>query len=131
MIEQSDRHRARRGSRCRGVDQKVERCLGIALRVDLDTSAVHPQRSGTGTLESSASVEQDDIGVVMVEHDIGVGAILDMAWPRTPDVPWFLNYANGLIWLAIVGIGALYMLVARPYDAGTAPAGDAWKLAKG
>jgi hypothetical protein len=36
----------------------------------------------------------------------------------------------GLTWLAIIGIGALYMLLARPYDAGTAPAGDAWKLAK-
>lgn len=26
------------------------------------------------------------------------------------------------------GIGALYMPLARPYDRGTAPAGDAWKL---
>jgi amino acid transporter len=68
------------------------------------------------------------INVVALAY--GVGAILDMVWPRTPDAPWFLNYAMGLTWLAIIGIGALYMLVARPYDAGTAPAGDAWKLAK-
>jgi amino acid transporter len=59
----------------------------------------------------------------------GVGALIDMLWPRTPTAPWYINYAMGVTWLAIVGLGALYMLLARPYDAGTAPAGDAWKLA--
>jgi hypothetical protein len=34
----------------------------------------------------------------------------------------------GVTWLAIIGLGTLYMLLARPYDTGTAPAGDAWKL---
>jgi amino acid transporter len=60
----------------------------------------------------------------------GVGAILDMIWPRTPGSPWYVNYAMSVTWLAITGIGALYMIFARPYDHGTAPAGDAWKLAK-
>jgi len=60
----------------------------------------------------------------------GVGAIVDMSWPRTPASPWYINYAMSVTWLAIIGIGALYMLLARPYDHGTAPAGDAWKLAK-
>jgi hypothetical protein len=58
----------------------------------------------------------------------GVGAIVDMAWPRTPAQPWYLNYSMSVTWLAIIGIGALYMIVARPFDRGTAPAGDAWKL---
>jgi amino acid transporter len=58
----------------------------------------------------------------------GVGAIVDMAWPRTPSAPWYLNYSMSVTWLAIIGIGALYMIVARPYDRGNAPAGDAWKL---
>jgi hypothetical protein len=60
----------------------------------------------------------------------GVGAIADMVWPRTPDAPWYLNYAMGLTWVAIAGIGYISMVLARPYDSGTAPAGDAWKLAK-
>jgi amino acid transporter len=60
----------------------------------------------------------------------GVGAIVDMSWPRTPASPWYINYAMSVTWLAIIGIGALYMLLARPYDHGTAPAGDAWKLAE-
>ena len=58
----------------------------------------------------------------------GVGAIVDMAWPRTPDQPWYMNYSMSVTWLGIAGIGVLYMLIGRPYDRGAAPAGDAWKL---
>jgi hypothetical protein len=53
-----------------------------------------------------------------------------MAWPRTPDQPWYMNWSMSVTWLFIIGVGALYMLIARPYDHGTAPAGDAWKLGK-
>ncbi|HEX3808402.1 MAG TPA: amino acid permease [Rhizomicrobium sp.] len=60
----------------------------------------------------------------------GVGAIVDMAWPRTPDQPWYMNYSMSVTWLGIVIVGALYMLAGKPYDHGDAPAGDAWKLNK-
>jgi amino acid transporter len=60
----------------------------------------------------------------------GVGAIVDMAWPRTPAAAWYINWSMGVTWLGIAGIGALYMMLARPYDHGTAPAGDAWKLGR-
>jgi hypothetical protein len=60
----------------------------------------------------------------------GVGALVDMLWPRTPAAPWYIDYSMGVTWLAIVGVGALYMIAARPYDSGSAPAGDAWKLAR-
>jgi amino acid transporter len=58
----------------------------------------------------------------------GAGAIVDMAWPRAPDQPWYINWSMSVTWLAIIGAGTLYMLLARPYDRGAAPAGDAWKL---
>jgi amino acid transporter len=58
----------------------------------------------------------------------GLGAILDMAWPRTPNAPWYMNYAMSVTWLVLIGLGALYMLAGRPYDRGDAPAGDALKL---
>jgi amino acid transporter len=58
----------------------------------------------------------------------GVAAIIDMLWPRTPDKPWYVNYGMSVTTLAIIGIGLFYMMLARPYDRGTAPAGDAWKL---
>jgi amino acid transporter len=55
----------------------------------------------------------------------GIGAIVNMVWPRTPDQPWFLNYAMLLTALIVAGAGALYMVVLRPYDHGNSPAGDA------
>lgn len=51
-----------------------------------------------------------------------------MAWPRTPDAPWYINYGIVVTAAAIIAIGLLYMLVLKPYDRGQAPAGDAWKL---
>lgn len=54
----------------------------------------------------------------------GVSAMINMAWPRTPDVPWYDNYIV-LIGVGIVaGIGLLYMIIGRPYRHGDAPAGD-------
>ena len=55
----------------------------------------------------------------------GLGAILDMLWPRASTSPWYVNYAMSATWLAIIGIGGFYMLLARPYNVGDAPAGDA------
>jgi amino acid transporter len=55
----------------------------------------------------------------------GAGAIVNMVWPRTPDQPWFLNYAMLLSFLVVVGVGVLYMLGLKPYDHGGSPAGDA------
>jgi NhaP-type Na+/H+ or K+/H+ antiporter len=67
-------------------------------------------------------------GVNVIALAYGVGAIVDMAWPRSPDQPWYMNWSMSLTWIAIIGFGALYMLLARPFDHGEAPAGDAWKL---
>jgi amino acid transporter len=58
----------------------------------------------------------------------GIGAIFDMAWPRTPEGPWYVNYSMSATWLLVVAIGALYMVLARPHDRGSSPAGDAWRL---
>jgi amino acid transporter len=58
----------------------------------------------------------------------GIGAIVDMLWPRTPDQPWYVNYSLSLSVAAVVVSGLLYMTLGRPYDRGVAPAGDAWKI---
>lgn len=55
----------------------------------------------------------------------GVLAIVNMAWPRTPDAPWYDNYLVALSGLVVVAAGLAYLLVARPYEKGDAPAGDA------
>jgi amino acid transporter len=60
----------------------------------------------------------------------GVGALLDMIWPRTPDQPWFVNYGMIVTMAGILAIGAVYMLLGRPYDQGVAASGDAWHLTR-
>ena len=58
----------------------------------------------------------------------GLGAIVDMVWPRAPHDPWYSNYAMLIGSGAILGSGLLYMMIAKPYDRGVAPAGDAHLL---
>lgn len=60
----------------------------------------------------------------------GLCAIVNMVWPRSPDAPWYINYAMILTTLVVMGAGLVYMLLGKPYDKGTAPAGDAWKFSK-
>ena len=66
--------------------------------------------------------------VNLVAFLYGVGAIINMAWPRSPQDPWYSNYAMILTSAAVLVVGALFMVTARPYDRGHAPAGDAHRL---
>jgi amino acid transporter len=58
----------------------------------------------------------------------GIFAIINMLWPRSPQDPWYSNYGMLVTTAAVLVLGALYMIVARPYDRGHAPAGDAHLL---
>jgi amino acid transporter len=55
----------------------------------------------------------------------GVAAMVNLAWPRTPDAAWYDNYIVLLSAAIVLGAGLLYMVVARPYRHGTAAHGDA------
>jgi amino acid transporter len=55
----------------------------------------------------------------------GVLAMINMAWPRTPDVPWYDNWLVALSAAVGISIGLVYMLVARPYERSDAISGDA------
>jgi amino acid transporter len=68
--------------------------------------------------------------VNLVAFAFGVGAILDMAWPRSPEDPWYSNYAMIVTTAGVLALGTLYMIIVRPYERGTAPAGDAHRLAE-
>jgi amino acid transporter len=57
----------------------------------------------------------------------GVAAGLNLAWPRTPDVPWYDNWIVILSTVVVVAVGLLYMLAARPWEKSAAAAGDAVK----
>jgi amino acid transporter len=58
----------------------------------------------------------------------GVFAIINMLWPRSPQDPWYSNYGMMVTTAAVLVLGTLYMVLARPYDRGNAPAGDAYRL---
>ncbi|MBI5245806.1 MAG: amino acid permease [Elusimicrobia bacterium] len=45
----------------------------------------------------------------------GVAAVLNMLWPRTPDAPWYVNYAMLLTVVVTAGAGAAYMFLGRPH----------------
>lgn len=58
----------------------------------------------------------------------GVSAIINMTWPRSPNDPWYSNYGMIVTAGGIIALGLLYMVLGRPYDNGTSPAGDAHLL---
>ncbi|MGE8322860.1 MAG: APC family permease [Pseudomonas sp.] len=60
----------------------------------------------------------------------GVLAIINMSWPRSPEAPWYSNYGILLTAAVVIAVGGLYMALFKPYDKGTAPFADAWKLHK-
>jgi amino acid transporter len=58
----------------------------------------------------------------------GVSAIVNILWPRSPNDPWYSNYSMLVTTVGVVMLGAFYMVVAKPYEHGNAPAGDAHRL---
>lgn len=55
----------------------------------------------------------------------GIIAMINMAWPRTPDASFVDNYIVAISAVVVIGIGLVYMVIAKPYDRGDAPHGDA------
>lgn len=55
----------------------------------------------------------------------GVLAMVNMAWPRTPDVPWYDNWLVALSAAAGVAVGAVYLVLAKPHERSDAVHGDA------
>lgn len=59
----------------------------------------------------------------------GLGAIVNMVWPRSPQAEWYVNYGMLVSTAVVLGLGTLYMTLRKPYDRGDAPAADAWLIA--
>lgn len=55
----------------------------------------------------------------------GVLAMINLAWPRTPDVAWYDNYIVILSAVVVVGFGLSYMAFTKHHDRSDAAAGDA------
>ena len=55
----------------------------------------------------------------------GVLTMINVAWPRTPDAPWYDNWVVVLSAVVGIGVGAIYMVIAKPYTRSEATSGDA------
>jgi amino acid transporter len=66
--------------------------------------------------------------VTVIALVYGVSAIVNILWPRSPAEPWYVNYGILVTTVGVLVIGALYMVLAKPYERGKAPAGDAHLL---
>jgi amino acid transporter len=55
----------------------------------------------------------------------GITAMINMAWPRTPDAPWYDNWIVALSAAVVVIVGLVYMTVHPLHDRSTAPYADA------
>jgi Amino acid transporters len=55
----------------------------------------------------------------------GLLAMINMAWPRTPDAPWYDNWLVALSAAVGVGVGAIYLVTARRHERSNAAHGDA------
>jgi amino acid transporter len=60
----------------------------------------------------------------------GVSAIVNILWPRAPKEPWYVDYGMLVTTVAVMVAGGFYMVIAKPYERGNAPAGDAHLLRK-
>ncbi len=61
----------------------------------------------------------------------GVSAIVNILWPRPqgPDDPWYIVFGMLVTTVGVILVGGIYMVLAKPYERGNAPAGDAHRLA--
>lgn len=55
----------------------------------------------------------------------GVTAMINIAWPRTPNAPWYDNYIVLLSAAIVVGTGLIYMAIHRSYGNSDVPYNDA------
>lgn len=55
----------------------------------------------------------------------GVLAMINIAWPRTPNAPWYDNWIVSLGAAIVIGVGLLYMAIGKPHERGGGLAGDA------
>ncbi len=63
----------------------------------------------------------------------GLGAIVNILWPRpqTPNEAWYVTYGMLATTVGVVLLGGIYMMLAKPYERGNAPEGDAHRLGVG
>ncbi len=65
------------------------------------------------------------LGVNIAALAYGITAMINMAWPRTPDAPWYDNWIVAISAGVVVIVGLVYMTIHPLHDRSTAPYDDA------
>lgn len=99
--------------------------LGIYLGFHMVTFAALRARLRGWTPSGPFNLGRWGLLVNVVALAYGVLAMVNMAWPRTPDAPWYDNWLVALSAAAGVSVGAAYLAVARRHDRSDAAHGDA------
>jgi amino acid transporter len=99
--------------------------VGIYIGFQLVVLAALMARSRGWKPAGAFSLGQWGLPVNIVALAYGVGAIINLSWPRTPGATWYNNYIVIVSALAVAAIGVIYMILLRPHQKGDSPAGDA------
>ena len=99
--------------------------LGIYLGFHMVTFAALRARAKGWRPSGSFTLGRWGMLVNVAAFAYGVFAMVIMAWPRTPDLPWYDNWLVALSAAIGAGVGAVYMIAARPYERSDAISGDA------
>ncbi|GAA2073292.1 amino acid permease [Actinomadura alba] len=99
--------------------------LGIYLGFHMVTFAALRARLKGWVPSGPFNLGRWGMAVNVIALAYGVLAMINMAWPRTPDAPWYDNWLVALSAAVGVGIGAIYLTVARRHERSDAAHGDA------
>ncbi|HEX5919386.1 MAG TPA: amino acid permease [Nocardioides sp.] len=99
--------------------------LGIYLGFQMVVLAALRARTKGWRPTGPFSLGRWGLVVNVVALAYGVAAMVNMAWPRTPDAPWYDNWLVALSAAVGVGAGAIYLFFGRPHLRSDATAGDA------
>lgn len=99
--------------------------LGIYLGFQMVTLAALRARLKGWVPSGSFTLGRWGLLVNIAALTYGVLAMVNMAWPRTPELPWYDNWLVALSAAVGAGIGAIYMVIVRPYERSDAISGDA------
>ena len=99
--------------------------LGIYLGFQMVVFAALRARLKGWVPSGSFTLGRWGMPITVAALTYGVLTMINIAWPRTPDVPWYDNYLVALSALIGIGIGAIYMAIAKPYTRSSARWGDA------
>ncbi len=89
--------------------------LGIYLAFMMVVLAALQARLRGWTPSGRFTMGRWGLTVNIVAFAYQIVAAINMLWPRTPDVPWYDNWIVLISSVIVVGVGLIYMLMAKPY----------------